>query len=86
MLRHLKKHGLLLKISKCEFAKEQVMFLGAIILREGIRMDPDKIQAILEWLTPEKVKNIQAFLELTNYYCRFVGKYSDLSMPLIDMM
>ena len=85
VLRHLKKKGLLLKTSKCEFAKEQVTFLGAVITRERIRMDPDKIRAILEWPIPRRVRDIQAFLGLTNYYQRFVKKYSDLSTPLTDM-
>jgi len=46
----------------------EVGFLEVVIGKEGIKMEEEKIKAVLEWLTPKSVKNVQKFLELANYY------------------
>ena len=48
-------------------------------------MDPVKVKAILEWPTPECIKDIQAFTGLTNYYRRYVEGYSRITTPMTDM-
>ena len=63
-----RKLWLHVKKKKCSFAQEEVMFLGFIIGRGKIRMDQAKIQAILEWEPPTKVKELRSFLGLVNYY------------------
>lgn len=73
---------LLLKPNKCKFHKEEVKFLGFIVGRHGIKMDPEKIRAILEWPIPTTVKEVQAFLGFANFYRRFVGGYSKIAEPL----
>jgi hypothetical protein len=55
-------------LSKCEFCLKQVAFLGHIISKGGISMDPSKIQDVLSWNTPMSVGDIQSFLGLTGYY------------------
>jgi hypothetical protein len=85
VLEKIKKFDLLLKPEKCEFFKKEVNFLGHIISTEGIRMDPDKIKAILEWPTPTTVKEVQAFHGLANYYRQYVGHFSDEVRPLVEL-
>jgi len=58
ILKCLKKRDLRLKPKKCEFHREKVDFLGFVVERHGIRMDPKKIKAIKEWSTPVDVKDI----------------------------
>ena len=68
VLERLRKAGLYLKRKKCQFHKTEVEFLGVIISRGTIRMDPAKVKAITDWPTPTRVKEVQAFLSLTNFY------------------
>ena len=48
-------------------------------------MDPTKLLGITEWPTPTKVKDIRSFLGFTNYYRRFIGDYSNIARPLINL-
>ena len=47
----------------------EVEFLGVVIGPEGIKMEEEKMKGVLEWLTPECIKDVQKFLVLANYYC-----------------
>ena len=51
-------------------------FLGHIISEEGIRVDPKKIEVIIEWKPPRNVTEVRSFLGLTGYYRRFVKRFS----------
>ena len=60
----------------------KVKFLGHVISKKGILVDPTKIDAILQWEIPKKVTEIRSFLGLAGYYHRFVENYSCISLPL----
>jgi hypothetical protein len=62
-----------------------VEYLGLIISEGELRMDPIKINAVADWPTPTKVKDIQGFLGFCNFYRRFVLNYSALARPLFDL-
>ena len=83
ILQKLAEYSLKVDLEKSEFDKEEVEFLGHIISKNGIRMDPKKIQSILEWPEPENLKDLQAFLGLANYYRRFIKSYSTIVTPLL---
>jgi hypothetical protein len=61
-LQKLQEHRLYAKLSKCEFWMKQVTFLGHIISKGGISVDPSKVQDVLSWNTPMSVSDIQSFL------------------------
>ena len=73
-------NNLYAKLSKCEFDKEEVKFLGHIISGSGVSTDPKKIKSIKEW--PKNVKEVQRFLGLCNYYRRFVRNFAAIAKPL----
>ena len=73
VLTALRKAGLQLDISKCEFHVTETIYLGLIISKDGIRMDPNKIETIQNWNTPENLKDVQAFIGFANFYRRFVS-------------
>ena len=72
VLGRLHREQLYAKFSKCDFWLEQVSFLGHIIIRDGIAVDPEKIKAVVEWPTLKSVTEIRSFLGLAGYYRRFV--------------
>jgi hypothetical protein len=60
------------KLSKCEFWLKQVTFLGHIISKGGISVDPGKIQDLLSWNAPTSVTDIWSFHGLAGYYRRIL--------------
>src|SRR5262249_49054378 len=82
VLQTLKEHQLYAKYSKCEFWLESIAFLGHVISRDGIQVDPRKIEAIINWQRPTTVTEIQSFLGLAGYYHRFIQDFSRLAAPL----
>ena len=72
VLQNLRENQLFAKLSKCDFWLKKVSFLGHIVSEEGIRVDPVKIEAIVNWKPPRNVIEVRSFLGLTGYYRRFV--------------
>ena len=54
-LKLLREHQLYANMSKCDFYRDRIQYLGHIISREGISVDTDKVEAIKNWLTPKNV-------------------------------
>jgi hypothetical protein len=68
VLLRLRDHKLYAELSKCEFWLKQVAFLGHVISKGGISVDPSKGQDVLSWKAPTSVSDIQSFLGLAGYY------------------
>jgi hypothetical protein len=86
VLQKLQDHKIYSKLSKCEFWLKQVTFLGYIVSKGGISMDPSKIQYVLSWNVPTSVGDIRSFLELAEYYRRFVEGLSKISKPMTELL
>jgi len=82
VLKKLIDNNLYAKLSKYEFDKEEVEFLGHIISGSGVSTDSKKIKSIKEWPIPKNVKEVQRFLGLCNYYRRFVRNFAAIAKPL----
>jgi hypothetical protein len=74
------------KLSKYEFWLKQVAFLGHIISKGGIYVDPSKVQDVLSWNAPMSVSDIQSFLGLAGYYRRFIEGFSKISKPMTELL
>jgi len=57
-----------------------------IIGKDGVRMEKEKVQGVIEWLVPQSVKDVQKFLGLANYYRWFVKDFAKIARPLHEMM
>jgi hypothetical protein len=68
VLQKLGDHKLYAKLSKCEFWLKQVAFLGHIVSKVGIYVDPSKVQDVFSWNVPTSVSNIRSFLGFARYY------------------
>ena len=82
VLRRLKENDLFVKLEKCFFKVREVEMLGLIISPDGIKMDLKKVEAITAWPVSTKVKEVQLFLGLANFYRRFVNNFSKVTKPL----
>ena len=82
VLQTLRDHKLFAKFIKCEFWLRSVAFLGHIISFEGIRVDPQKTEAVRNWPRPISPTDIQIFLDLAGYYCHFVEGFSSIASPM----
>jgi hypothetical protein len=82
VLQVLEEKKLYAKLKKCEFWLDSVAFLGHVISKDGISVDPKKVEAVVEWNRPNNVTEIRSFLGLASYYRRFVEGFSHLAMPL----
>ena len=85
VLRRLRDNDLFVKPEKCHFKVTEVDFLGMIVSHDGIKMDPEKVDAILKWPEPTNVKQVCAFLGLGNFYRRFIKDYAIISCPMVDL-
>jgi hypothetical protein len=72
VLQRLRDQKLYAKFSKCEFWLDSVKFLGHTISKDGIFVDPSKVQEVMDWKPPKSVHQIRSFLGLASYYCRFI--------------
>jgi hypothetical protein len=86
VLQKLRDHRLYAKRSKCEFWLKQVAFLGHIISKGGIAMDPSKIEDVLSWNAPMSVSDIRSFLGLAGYYRRFIEGFLKISKPMTMLL
>ena len=85
VLRHLEENDLFVKPKKCTFHTTEVDFLSMIVGCDGIKMDQEKVKAILEWPEPKTVKGVRSFLGLVNFYRRFIKDYTKVARPLHDL-
>ncbi|KAJ9507426.1 hypothetical protein QJQ45_006396 [Haematococcus lacustris] len=81
----LRRNKFYAKLSKCEFMKRTLMFLGHIISAQGISVDPCKVTAISNWPVPTSLKTLQSFLGAANYVRKFVHNFSTIAAPLTNL-
>jgi hypothetical protein len=74
------------KFSKSEFWINDAPFLGHMISREGITVDPSKVRDVLDWKPPKSVHQVRSFLCLAGYYRRFIPNFSKISKPITELL
>ncbi|KAL4030756.1 hypothetical protein IC575_009007 [Cucumis melo] len=85
VLQTLRDNKLYAKFSKCEFWLKQVSFLGHVVSKAGVSVDPAKIEAVTGWTRPSTISEVRSFLGLAGYYRRFVENFSRMATPLTQL-
>ena len=86
VLQTLREKKLYAKLSKCDFCLKEVSFLSHIVSMKGIRVNPIKIKAVVNWKPPQNVTEVRSFLGLADYYRRFMRGFSVIAFPLTKLL
>ncbi|WVZ70516.1 hypothetical protein U9M48_019176 [Paspalum notatum var. saurae] len=86
VLQRLREHKLYAKFSKCEFGIDEVRFLGHVVSKGGIVVDPSKVSTVTNWKVPEIPKEVRGFLGLAGYYWRFIENFSKIAKPMTSLL
>ena len=78
-LQLLRQHKLYAKLRKCDFYRDMIHYLGHIISNEGIFVDLENIEAIMNWPNPRNVTYVRSFMALARYYRRFIKGFSKVA-------
>src|SRR5258705_11396453 len=82
ILQTLCSYKLFLQLEKCKFKHQEVDYLGLIISKDHVVMDPIKVQGVMDWPQPMKVKDVQSFIGFVNFYQRSIWNFSKIACPL----
>ncbi|CAI7890689.1 unnamed protein product [Closterium sp. NIES-54] len=83
VFKRLQENRLITKGSKCEFLKQELEFLGHVVSRDGIKIDPANIKTIQEWKSLTNITELQSFLGFVNYVRRFIPNMAGITADLI---
>ena len=86
LFQRLNEFGISINVSKYEFGKHQIMFLGHLISHDGIKPLPDKVEAIQKYPLPNNVKQLRHFLGMIQFYNHFIPQAARYLAPLNGML
>eukprot|EP00253_Pinus_taeda_P027318 PITA_27318 len=85
LLRLLREHQLYAKLRKCSFFQTKVHYLGHVVSKDGIAVDPEKIRAIMEWVSPKNVDEVRSFMALAGYNRTFIMNFSRIAYLITSL-
>ena len=82
----LHKNGLTLNREKCQFCRPELKYLGYIVNRQGVSVDPAKVEAITGLTTPKSVRDVRRIIGMISYYRKFIPAFSTIISPLTNLL
>ena len=82
----LRQAGLKLKPTKCSLLQQKVQYLGHIVSRSGVAVDPAKVEKVQTWPVPKTIQEVRQFLGFCSYYRQFIQNFAQIAKPLHRMM
>lgn len=86
IFQRLKQYSLTINLNKCVFAKPEVKFLGHIVNTNGVRPQPQKVEAITSFEKPKIAKDLKRFLGMINFYRRFIPNAANTQLILQSLI
>ncbi|XP_064468401.1 uncharacterized protein K02A2.6-like [Ornithodoros turicata] len=86
VLSRLQNAGITLNTKKCAFSRNEVKFLGHIVSDQGIKVDPEKLKAVIQLRPPQNVSEVRSFLGMVNHLAKFLPGLAEQSKPLRDLL
>ena len=86
VIERLRRAKLYANPKKYEFFKPEVEYLGFLVNKTGVRMDPARVKAISKWPRPHTYRDIQVFLGFYNFYYCFIFNFSGIIKPLTVLL
>jgi hypothetical protein len=82
----LSRHGVKLKLSKCQFGMQKIKYLGHVLDAEGVHVDTEYVKAVKEMAYPTNISELRTFLGMGGYYRSFIPSYAKVAQPLYDLL
>lgn len=78
------RNQLKFRLDKCHFVQTEIKYLGYCVSGHGIRPSDENIASVVDYPLPRNAKDVQRFVGLASYFCRFIPNFSLLAKPLYD--
>ena len=76
----------MINVKKCTFMKTELVYLGFVISREGLKMDPKNAQAIIDWPSPRNIFEVRSFHGLAIFYRNLINNFSGICASIIEII
>jgi hypothetical protein len=86
VLQRFKEDGLKLRLKTCFFGLQEMEYMSYNVSAGKISVSTKKVEAGAAWPVPKAEKEVRSFVQVCNFYARFIHHFSDLTAPLTDLL